>query len=247
MGVVRAMILKNLLIMIICIIASIIVGGLGALYLIPYFSNVIYYWGNAELLTVITICGVLVALTVPFINAHLCKKNIQATALSTFQIDIQISTLQDDNMVIFSASIENLGDERIVPVVSNLYIDQGTPVDKGDGVFYEFPFIHEHKGVQNIGERPVCILTDMCCNKSDLSYPISAIAEKFKDNSLFKTNIELRHLGKDSLKYINTREKFTEDVAMQFKKSGVYRASLIVITELNCECSIKEFYIPKSL
>ena len=167
-------------------------------------------------------------------------------------------------MVRFSATIQNVGNRRIATRFSNLYIDEGVARNTSpSAVKYEFPFILEHK--TDVNGRPDCILCTKLREKNtfqneNLSYPKDALAcDTGRFDSIFHTNIPLRHLSDESIKYIDPQEKFSEDVVMQFKKAGVYRVTFIVLPhendtdlkynahEADCQCATKQFYIPTSL
>lgn len=264
---------------VIAVIGSLILGIVFAQFVIPHISETISTWGMNELLTVITFAGVLAALAAPLIDSYLQKKleydrreyekiiengrrdfekeKADKEKMALYQIDIDVK-MMDNNYVLFSAVIENVGDKRITTKVANLYIDQGKAENIGSkvnvkgtlepgAVYYDFPFILEHKRFVN--GRPDCILCTRCRDDGSLTYPEDQIKNnpKFKDLDLYYTNIPLLHLSDKSINYINPKEKFSEDVILQFKNSGVYRVTFIVTTsdgEADCECATKQFYIP---
>jgi len=246
--------------LIIIIVISFIIGGFVALYVIPFFAQTFSRWGNNEVIAFITVMGLVVALTVPFISYYLQNRQQNLRQKSLYQIDIHVTVL-DDNMVLFSASIENVGDKQIVTKTSNLYIDRGIEEtdDKIKAKYYRFPFILKHnKDVPMIinGQeikRPDCVLCTRCRDENKREYPTEGIEDigsyLHRKNEFLYTNLLLRHLSEESIRYINPKEKFSEDVVLQFIHSGVYRVTFIVITEgeADCECATKQFYIPKSL
>lgn len=278
-----------------CIIVTAFVTAVLIIYAVPFFNKTIASWGNSEILSAITMMGVLVAFSVPFIGGRYQKKielerrkyeeNFQKRVelerrqyeedfqkrielerreyeeskkeenfKSLYQIDIHVKVLEN-RTVLFSASIENVGDKTIITKSSNLYIDEGIEDPKGskidiDGkeevgaIYYDFPFILQHR--KNVKNRPDCVLCIKCRDDKDYKYPIDEIEERFKNKNLYYANILLRHLSDESIQYIYPKEKFSEDVILQFKKSGVYRVTFIVTTdgEADCECATKQFYIP---
>lgn len=241
------------------ILSTAIITTIAILYIVPFFTKTISNWGNAEILSFITLIGVLVAFCVPFIGARYQRKlereRQESSLKSLYQIDIHVTVLEN-RTVLFSASIENVGDKTIITKVSNLYIDEGIKVPKGSevnvtgkneigAVYYDFPFILQHK--KNINNRPDCILCIKCRDEKDFNYPLDNIEDRFKNVKLYHANIQLRHLSDESIQYIYPKEKFSEDVILQFKKGGVYRVTFIVTTdgESDCECATKQFYIPE--
>lgn len=265
---------------VICIIITACVTAFLIIYAVPFFNKTIAGWGNSEILSAITMMGVLVAFSVPFIGGRYQKKielerreyeeNFQKKVelerreyeerkkeenfKSLYQIDIHVTVLENKT-VLFSASIENVGDKTIITKSSNLYIDEGIEDPKGSkidiggkeevgAIYYDFPFILQHR--KNVKNRPDCVLCIKCRDEKDYKYPIDEIEERFKNKKLYYANILLRHLSDESIQYIYPKEKFSEDVILQFKKSGVYRVTFIVTTdgESDCECATKQFYIP---
>lgn len=280
---------------VLCIIVTACVTAFLIIYAVPFFNKTIAGWGNSEILSAITMMGVLVAFSVPFIGGRYQKKielerrkyeeNFQKKVelerrqyeedfqkrielerreyeerkkeenlKSLYQIDIHVTVLEN-RTVLFSASIENVGDKTIITKSSNLYIDEGIEDPKGSkidiggkeeigAIYYDFPFILQHR--KNVKNRPDCVLCIKCRDEKDYKYPIDEIEERFKNKKLYYANILLRHLSDESIQYIYPKEKFSEDVILQFKKSGVYRVTFIVTTdgESDCECATKQFYIP---
>ncbi len=280
---------------VLCIIVTACVTAFLIIYAVPFFNKTIAGWGNSEILSAITMMGVLVAFSVPFIGGRYQKKielerreyeeNFQKRVelerrqyeedfqkrielerreyeerkkeenfKSLYQIDIHVTVLKN-RTVLFSASIENVGDKTIITKSSNLYIDEGIEDPKGSkidiggkeeigAIYYDFPFILQHR--KNVKNRPDCVLCIKCRDEKDYKYPIDEIEERFKNKKLYYANILLRHLSDESIQYIYPKEKFSEDVILQFKKSGVYRVTFIVTTdgESDCECATKQFYIP---
>lgn len=256
---------KNILLA--CILGSLLLGGLLSVFIIPKIANSIAQWDINELLAAITLAGVIVAIAAPIIESYSQNKldkdrrqyeeqKDKEKQNAIYQIDINVTTLPN-RYVLFSAIVENVGDKTIKTKISNLYIDQGIPEATGNKVdidgtliegaeYYKFPFILEHKRMVN--DRPDCILCTQCRDDENLSYPEEQIKKDpdFKGLELYHTNIPLWHLSYKSIAYINPKEKFSEDVIVQFKKKGIYRVTLIVTTadgEADCECATKQFYI----
>ena len=245
----------------IIILSSIILGIILGVIILPKIISYVAPWGINELALVLTLLGVIAALTVPVISEVFSRKREkrleakeESCKASTYIIDIYVKMLEN-NFVLFSASIQNVGDTQIETQIANLYIDQGIAKellndrDKCDvGVmYYDFPFILEHK--EEIDGRPDCVLCKKCFREHDETYPESVVESGKGFEKLFRTHYFLKHLSSNSIKYINPKEKFSEDVIVQFKNEGVYRVTLFVgaMGTADCACATKQFYIPQSL
>ena len=253
---------KNLKTAILCVI-SIVIGVLLAVFVFPWLGSVISKWGSNEVMASLTLAGALIAFGIPFVENKLQQRETSkqreldnACKSTVYQIDIQVDTTLPDNMVRFSAYIENVGDKSIETKISNLYIDQGIPAqvtndrDSSDvgAKRFIFPFILEHR--EYIEGRPDCVLCKKCFRDNNYSYPEEIVSPTIKGHSrLLRTHIELDHLSHKSIQYINPKEKFSEDVVVQISEAGVYRVTLFVGTEgeADCSCATKQFYIPNSL
>ena len=262
---------KKILMVVACVLFIIL--GVFLTFVIPIIGETVYDWGANEVLATVTIIGVFVTIIVPFLNnmlkakkdkeTHAFVKNLleiysaPKTKKEIFRIDIHVSVLEK-NMVLFSACIENIGNNKITTKVSNLYIDQGIPAEMGSkvnvsgmntsgAVCYEFPFILEHVKDSDKG-IPDCILCTRC-KENMLVYPAEHLKGRFQNSDLYHGNIELQHLSVKSIQYIYPGEKFSEDVIMQFKNEGVYRVTFIVTAdgEADCSCATKQFFIPAPL
>ena len=220
--------------------------------IIPVISNSISGWTTNEVLTVVTLVGVFVAFSVPFIDNAIQDYKHSQSLQTVYKIDITVHTLEN-NCVLFSASIENVGDTKIETSISNLYIDQGERTSltndrnssSSGAYFFKFPFILEHRPDEN-DDRPDCILCKKCFRRSEYNYPDELVGQ---DDDLIRTHELLLHLSEKSIKYIMPKEKFSEDIIIQFSKAGVYRATLFVGTkgDADCSCATKQFYIAKDL
>ncbi len=235
-----------------CLIIGVFLGGV----VIPWLSYKTSNWGNSEVMATITVLGVIVALLVPIIEFQLTKFTNKKSMQAVYQIEILVDTLLPDNMVCFSASIQNVGDKELKTKTSSLYIDQGVETnltndrDSSDmGVkSYKFPFILEHR--EDIDGRPDCVLCKKCFRENDYTYPEEIVDASIKGiGNLLRTHIVLEHISHKSIQYIKPKEKFAEDVIVQFRDAGVYRVTLFVGIEgeADCMCATKQFYIPKSL
>lgn len=247
---------KKMLINIFAIIGFIILGILLGSVVIPWLSDNIPNWGSSEIMAAITIVGVLVAFSVPFVQFQLSKSANEKTKQSVYQIEILVDTSLSDNMVRFSASIQNVGDKELKTKISSLYIDQGVETkltndrDSSDvGVrSYNFPFILEHR--EDIKGRPDCVLCKKCFRENNYDYPEEIVDPQFKGaGNLLRTHIVLHHISHESIQYIRPKEKFAEDVIVQFRDAGVYRVTLFVGIdgEADCMCATKQFYIPSPI
>ena len=253
---------KNIFWLILTIVCAIVCAIFFTLfgYFIPQFSKVISEWGNQEVMVAIAIAAAIISFSTPFIENYFNRKRDkekrkwqEEQKTSVYLIDLGIKLLEN-NFVLFSASIQNVGDKKIETKIANLYIDQGEQQvlaneNKGSKNvavdYYEFPFILEHK--EEIKGRPDCVLCKKCFRANDPNYPEEVVSQSLKGKSdMFRAHYELKHLSQNSIKYINPNEKFSEDVIVQFKKHGVYRATLFVGAEgeADCCCATKQFYIP---
>ena len=236
------------------IAAGIIIGVILAWILssvVPVISNSVSSWTTNELLTVITLIGVLVAFSVPFIDNALQDYKHKHSLQTVYKIDVTVQNLEN-NYVHVSATIENVGDTIIETDISNLYIDQGEKTvltnDRNSSAsgayFFGFPFIFEHRG--DVDGRPDCVLCRKCFKDHNYNYPDELVN---KDDCLVRTHKQLDHLSNKSIKYIMPKEKFSEDVIIQFSKAGVYRATLFVGIkgDADCSCATKQFYIANDL
>ena len=65
-----------------CALALILFGAIA----VPWLKNQISTWGNAEIVAAITLCGVVVALSVPFIQRLI----VEFDKSTVYQIDIHV-------------------------------------------------------------------------------------------------------------------------------------------------------------
>lgn len=232
------------------------IAGALLMRFIPWTARLIASWGNNEIMAAITLMGVIVALCVPAFEALIEEHKYNKREMTVYRIDINI-TLLPKNFVRFSASIENVGDKVIQTNISNLYIDQGIQINLTNdrdtnttlGSQFKFPFILEHKELSADG-RPDCVLCKKCFREHIPTYPEEIVDTGIKGASnLLRSHISLDHLSAKSVQYINPKEKFSEDVVVQFQNKGVYRVTLFVGCNgaADCECATKQFYIEKSL
>lgn len=229
--------------------------GAGIALAIPQIGNTVASWGSNEVMAAITVAGVIIAVLVPVLEVGLQEYLRKKKEATVYRIDINI-TILPKNYVRFSASIENVGDRVIETNISNLYIDQGIEINLTNdrdtntilGSQFKFPFILEHKEL--VDGRPDCILCKKCFREHIDTYPEEIVDKDIKGTaSLLRSHICLDHLSAKSVQYINPKEKFSEDVVVQFRNKGVYRVTLFVGCngDADCECATKQFYIEKSL
>lgn len=241
---------RKLIIPFLCILI-----GVGIALAIPWIGNTVASWGSNEVMAAITIAGVVIAFLVPVLEVGLEEYLHKKKEATVYRIDINI-TILPKNYVRFSASIENVGDRVIQTNISNLYIDQGIEINLTNdrdtntilGSQFKFPFILEHKEL--VDGRPDCILCKKCFREHIDTYPEEIVDKDIKGTpSLLRSHISLDHLSAKSVQYINPKEKFSEDVVVQFRNKGVYRVTLFVGCNgaADCECATKQFYIEKSL
>ena len=236
---------------ILCIFAAIGLILFGA-NTVPWLKNEISTWGNDEIVTAFTLFGVVVALSVPFI-----ERLIQELDKSiVYQIEINVDTSLKDNVVLFSASIQNVGEKLITLAIANLYFDEGIEMSMPDDLYkakegtaatyFDFPFILEHKQ-NSLDGRPDCVICHKCFREKKESYPQEALNGAHANGERLHTHKVLEHLSEKSIKYISPNEKFTEDILVRFPKAGAYRVTLFVGMEgkADCMCATKQFYIAR--
>lgn len=218
---------------------SFIAGGFLFAIGLPYLTQKVSNWGTTELAIFISIIAIFAQVAPPFIEKYLQKQD-----KTYYAIKLDVATLEDGN-VQFEATIRNNGLVTIHPRYTKLYIDQGIPgTDDISG--YEFPFILEHKDNTPEGD---CILCTRCKNENGTNaFPIDALDEKFKgkmrSGELEYGCYAMDHLSEKSIKYIRAHEQFQENIILHFKKTGVYRATLVVIThDADCQCATEQFYV----
>ena len=107
------------------------------------------------------------------------------------------------------------------------FLDQSywpfTADDTKDVMRYDFPFILRHRQMGD-GNFPECLVC-LRCKANDLEYPDddADLKDIFDRNpKLLRSSTQLRHLSAPtdtshgSLKYIYPKEKFSEDIVLQF-------------------------------
>lgn len=223
-------------------------------YLIPAVSAKTSTWGTAEIAIMISLVAIVAQIAPPFIQQLFDKKNakihenleniLEKQKETYYAIKLDVTMLEDGN-VQFEATVRNNGFVTIKPQYTKLYVDQGIPGNANISE-YEFPFILEHKNDTPEGD---CILCTRCKHeKGTNKFPIDALEDKFKDLMLSRkleyACFPLDHLSEKSIKYIRAREQFQENIILNFKKTGVYRATLVVVTHnADCQCATEQFYV----
>lgn len=221
------------------VICTIVITAAFLKYALPYLSSETSNWGTAEIAIVVSIIAIFAQITPPFIEKHLQKQN-----KTYYSIKLDVSVLSDGN-VQFEATVRNEGLETILPRYTKLYIDQGMD-GTGDISAYHFPFILEHK---EHNEENDCILCNRCkAENGQNSFPIDVLPDEFKDKmrngALEYGCFPMDHLSEKSIKYIRAHERFQENLILKFKKTGVYRATIVVITHnADCQCATEQFYV----
>lgn len=244
-------IFKSRLFIIICTVA---VTFVFVTFVLPYLSEETSKWGATEIAIVISIVAIVAQIAPPFIERLWDRKNkkyhdiikdiLDKQTETYYAIKLDVEVLADGN-VQFEATIRNEGIEKIFPQYTKLYIDQGI-VGTGDICGYDFPFILEHK---EHNEDKDCILCNRCkAEKGNNSFPIDALPDRFRnkmrDRKLEYGCFPMDHLSEKSIKYIRAHEQFQENLILKFKKNGVYRATLVVITQnADCQCATEQFYV----
>lgn len=221
------------------ILCTIIITTVIVSVVIPYISSKTSSWGTAEIAIVISVVAILAQFAPPFIETRLKK---QGETYYTIHLDV---TVLECGNVQFDVTIRNEGLVTILPKYTKLYIDQGIEGTSSISS-YDFPFILEHKEHNNGND---CILCNRCkAENGENSFPIDVLPEKFKsamrNDELEYECFPLDHLSAKSIKYIRAHEQFQENIILKFLKKGVYRATLVVITEnADCQCATEQFFV----
>ena len=126
--------------------------------------------------------------------------------------------------VIITGNVKNVGQKKTIPKNVNLYIDES--IYNEDNNEYEFPYLLCHRN----GSAD-CVLSK-ATNKSEPQYPFDKLSPPFSNrNELLQICIPLRHLSADTIRYIAPKENFSDDVALNIGKAGIYRAMMVFIPE----------------
>lgn len=239
------------LIILVTALVAVIITVLFSEFLIPVITEKTRTWGTAELAIAISIVAIVAQIAPPFIEQLFDKKNakihenleiiLEKQNETYYAIKLDV-TLLDDGNVQFEATIRNNGMVTIHPRYTKLYIDQGIP-GYSNISNYDFPFILEHKDMTPEGD---CILCDRCKREGGANrFPSDTLEDKFKSNGELEYRcFPMDHLSEKSIKYIRAHEQFQENIILNFKKPGVYRATLVVIThDADCQCATEQFYV----
>lgn len=225
------------------ICSSLIAGIVGVIITIAviFLAPIVAEWNANTVMAAITIA---VTLCNGIIPAFVSFRTAGKKALC-MQTDVSVSVL-DDEMVIISAWVENIGYKRFDTKITNLYIDRGDVNDSAKGVtFYEFPQLLKHK---EQGIRHDCILAERCAEEIT-AYPSLCDLGMNDDklNEKFACSRVLQHLSHGAVDFLLPGEMFSEDIVIKLK-SGVYRVTLVCVSGTKgceCSCSTKQFYVPE--
>jgi len=159
----------------------------------------------------------------------------------TLGLDVKIEKTD----ITLSCSVTNSGTKAIYPYLVNLYVEKG--VFNSNKNIYEFDNCLDHR-FDDKGEVFDCKLAEHCknekCSAEQISFPQNA-------NSIFEKTVKycynVRQLSHFSLVHIAPGEAFREDIVIQLKESGVYRAILIYTGKNynDCICRTIKFKIEK--
>lgn len=159
---------------------------------------------------------------------------------------VGLKTQQSGDCIVFSCSIQNIGNKEIGLNNTYLFVDQGVYNSKNQS--YEFPFLQKkYLGIAGIADED-CIGCALCRN-GIAEYPkdVSHINEFYKESGItpFYACYPLHHLSSKSILYMSPKETFTEELVVTLKP-GVYRAILMCVPDQNtcdCMCSNKCFCV----
>lgn len=202
-------------------------------FMIPSFNKIVNNWKYEELIIFFTAVSAIsgVVATLPsIVTVFIFNRK------STYKIELSCNVVSN-NTVIISSSIENVGGKRIYTKDACLIIDNGESENACGITSYRFPFLLKH----DVREKH-CELKRIYETRGCFEYPNQFINQC--PNGVHRC-IPLQLLSKDSVQYVSPKEKLSEDIALSFSKSGVYRVTLVVVAEgkTDCSCASKQFYI----
>ena len=228
--------------------------GFLLVYLLIYALNL--FPTLTSKVNIITVAGVFVAvyaLVFQLYSAIKAKRVIVSLGLD-------VSVNQND--VIITASITNIGTKSIYPLLTNLYISEGIPDIKGQLHAVKFEPVTEHNQSSLGGKEPCfeCSICQQCKDdaKKALDRNENVVTPKFpplkefdggvspyKDTIRFAYNLRL--LSFNSLIHIMPKETFTEEAVFTINKAGYYRAFMIYTDKewKDCICRSSVFKIEK--
>lgn len=200
-----------------------------ATHIIPLFTPIVINWRFSEYIAFFSAAGSVSALISISIQIISNRKPVYKT-------DVVCSVLSN-NTVVISSSIENVGQRKVYTKAACLVVDHGLSKQNNGITSYQFPFIlrHDVRG-------KYCELKRIYDKEECFRYPSKCLDDCASD---IHQCIPLQLLTKESIQYINPKEKVSEDIVLTFQESGVYRVTFIVIADgsTDCSCASKQFYV----
>ena len=223
--------LKKILIYIVSIIISLLALYIGFHFFIPTEAKTEDY--ISIIAVVLTIIGFIFS-----INNQLISRQ------KSTDIYISLDTNISGNDAIISCIVENKGLDTIKNMSFYVFVDQ--PILNEATRVYEYNHILEHECDRDkCKHKKFCRLSEKCIidsNESIQQYPIELV-ETIDDR--FYGFKRLDFLSDSSVMYINSGERFVEDITFNLKE-GIYRAILLGRynrRKKSCLCTNKQFII----
>lgn len=150
---------------------------------------------------------------------------------------VNLGTHISEAIVIFSCSIQNIGNTEIGLHNTFLFVDQG--VYNSTNHAYEFPFLQKKfLGIKGVADED-CIGCALC-REGRAKYPkdVSHIRQFYANCNLrpFTECYQLQHLSSASILYMAPNETFSEELVIKLEP-GVYRAILMCVPDpKTCDC-----------
>ncbi|MCH5172503.1 MAG: hypothetical protein J1F31_06730 [Erysipelotrichales bacterium] len=222
---------KKLVVGIIAIV-SIVVLALFVLYLlIPLVQIYVSDYTVAEVIAIITLI-----LTLTKCVWSISKNILRNCNAAKKSIALKIES--NNGYTVITCRISNRDARRIKPKDIYLFVEQGKNPDCDDEVA-RFPFLLCHEG-----NNKDCELGAICKLPNRLKEFPEHIIKDDEYKGYERTVVRLNELCQEGRHYIDPGEEFSEDVTIKFKKTGVYRATVIWTSEKDdCICASKEFVV----
>lgn len=215
------------------------------LFIAAYRFIILKHKGNIE----VFISAAAVILTIVGYILSVTNNLIEHQKDTAIILTVDVAT--KDKCAIFTCSIENKGLDPIRNMEFYLFIDQ--PILNTDTGVFNANHVLKHdpkrrcsiiKRNHKITKREYnCQLSKLCLSGKLKEYPKDL---KNPDNKKLNYRFKkLDYLSPESILYINSGERFSEDVVVQLEK-GVYRVILVGIygkKKDGCSCANKQFII----
>lgn len=215
---------KKILIYSVSIFVTVLLFYISYKYIVPKNSDNIEIY-ISTLAVILTIVGYILSVT-----NNLIAHQMETDLILALNVDTK------GNYAIITCTIENKGLDRINNMEFYIFIDQ--PILTTDIGIYKANHVLKH----DCNYKYNCKFSKLCRDGKINKYPNEFKISKSKGYYGFK---KLDFLSPESVLYINSGERFSEDVAVKLNK-GVYRVLLIGIwgkKKEGCLCANKQFII----